>query len=229
VTTQTGDNGEVFSQVEPVQGGTFSATVVLTAGRENTISVFATDQGRTGSDSVVITSTGSSAEDLRMTLTWDTTVDMDIYVRTPGPNGVADSFDGSTILWRNPSADGGNLDVDDTNGFGPENITFPNGAAAPGTYAFAAQAYNPPNNTTATLSVFVNGQLRGTFTSLFTADNQRDIYGTVSFPSGAIGPPIPESELCPSSASCVAAGASSVATGVHRKPPRPGGGPTTKP
>jgi len=64
--------------------------------------------------------------DFQATLTWDTTADLDLWVTDPY---------GETIRWSNPSsASGGQLDRDDTDGFGPENIFWPPGAAPEGDY-----------------------------------------------------------------------------------------------
>lgn len=64
--------------------------------------------------------------DFQATLTWDTTADLDLWVTDPF---------GETIIYYNPdSASGGHLDVDDTNGYGPENIFWPPGVAPEGDY-----------------------------------------------------------------------------------------------
>lgn len=64
--------------------------------------------------------------DLQVSLSWDTTADIDLYVTEPS---------GNTIYFGNRanSSTGGQLDVDDTNGYGPENIFWDNGAPS-GTY-----------------------------------------------------------------------------------------------
>lgn len=202
--TQTGDFADSFTQMGPVVGGSFSETVILTGGRENTIIATVTDNGLIGSDSKVITVIGAAAEDLRFTMTWDQSTDLDLYVRTPGANGVADAVDGQTIHWRNRNAEGGMLDVDDTSGFGPENITFPPGAAASGTYAFAAHYWSGAPASKATVSVFVNGLMVGSFSQLITvSDPSAPIatavpmsvfnIGTVSFPAGGLAGPAPQS------------------------------------
>jgi len=61
--------------------------------------------------------------DLQISLSWDTGVDLDLHVTDP---------QGERINWLNSiSESGGNLDRDDTDGFGPENIFWlsntPNG------------------------------------------------------------------------------------------------------
>lgn len=64
--------------------------------------------------------------DVQVTLTWDNSSDLDIWVVDPN---------NEIIKWDQPSsASGGELDADDRNGFGPENIFWPSGQAPSGTY-----------------------------------------------------------------------------------------------
>ena len=208
IVTQSGDFADAFTQTAAVTNGTFSAVVILSPGRDNTVIAIATSPTSrlSGSDSVVIGVTGSTGEDLRFTMTWDTNgTDVDLHVRIPGANGIADTADGDTIYWTNRSAGGGTLDVDDTDGFGPENIVFPLGAGQAGTYAFAAHYWRgAPVATTVTVSVFVKGLLAGSFTKVLTADDpatplaEQDPdavfnIGTVVLPAGSLGPPADQS------------------------------------
>lgn len=206
VTTQTGDFADSFIQAIPVTAGIFTTRVPLTAGRENTVTVLATDNNTNGSDSRVITVMGSEAEDIRFTATWDEDqTDINLLVRTPGPNGIADSVDGLTIGgFHVDQGDGGMLDVDDTNGFGPENITFPAGAAQPGEYAFMVHYCEGAIPLNVTVSAFVGGKQVATFSAAlnnsddsfecgFVSDLMAGTFfniGTLRFPSGTIGPPI---------------------------------------
>lgn len=64
--------------------------------------------------------------DIKITLEWDTDVDLDLW--TIDPNGSKIYFGEET------SPSGGQLDLDDTNGFGPENIFWEMGEAPFGSY-----------------------------------------------------------------------------------------------
>ena len=104
--------GEV-SQTIPVNNGQFSNPVVLSVGT-NTIIVQASNADGTGSDRVTVEFQGDSTA-LRATLIWDTNgTDMDLQMENP--NGEVCSF-------VNPEIGGMKLDVDDADGFGPENIS----------------------------------------------------------------------------------------------------------
>jgi len=64
--------------------------------------------------------------DVQITLTWDNEADLDLHVIDPL---------GEEIYYANPtSTSGGELDVDDTDGFGPENVYWAQGTAPSGVY-----------------------------------------------------------------------------------------------
>ena len=71
--------------------------------------------------------------DLQISLTWDAANDQDLYVQTPS---------GEEIYFGNRfSADGGELDRDDTDGFGPENVFWAD-AAPDGRYTVEVDDYS---------------------------------------------------------------------------------------
>jgi hypothetical protein len=113
-------------------------------------------------------------EDVHVQLVWDTATDpdqtdptgtdMDIhYKRSTGTWNVAPG----DIFWRNPTADWGNmgpaddpsLDIDDTDGAGPENVNHNNPTAD--TYAIGVYYYNDNGfgGSTATVRIYLNGAL----------------------------------------------------------------------
>lgn len=74
---------------------------------------------------------------VKVTLTWDTTGDLDLHVIDPSSE---------EIYYAHPSsASGGILDVDDRDGYGPENIYWPEGGAPTGTYTWFVKYYADPD------------------------------------------------------------------------------------
>lgn len=122
-------------------------------------------------DSVVVevTPVQISGGALRFTLTWDTgNTDLDLYVREP--SGTVLSFPGDCsgpATETQPatgcvfSPDGGALDVDDVDGFGPENIFYPQ-PPPDGLYCFGVHFFpgsgNAATPSTYTLRISFNGQ-----------------------------------------------------------------------
>lgn len=75
--------------------------------------------------------------DVQATLIWDNDADLDLHVIDPS---------GEEIWWHNKYAySGGILDVDDINGYGPENIYWPQGEAPHGNYEVYIHYYKWPN------------------------------------------------------------------------------------
>jgi hypothetical protein len=71
--------------------------------------------------------------DPQFTLIWDSRADIDLHVIEPG---------GSEIFWENRNgAQGGELDVDDVDGFGPENINYVQGKGPRGKYTWYVHYY----------------------------------------------------------------------------------------
>ena len=65
--------------------------------------------------------------DVHITLSWDNATDLDLFVTDPF---------GEEISFLNPfSTSGGQLDLDDSDGYGPENIFWPEGGAPLGQYS----------------------------------------------------------------------------------------------
>ncbi len=89
--------------------------------------------------------------DPQFTLIWDTEVDLDLHVIEPG---------GSHIYYQaRNGAQGGELDVDDTNGFGPENVYWLD-ADAPDD-APKVKVYGPSGRYTWYIHYFSGGEVRG--------------------------------------------------------------------
>jgi len=82
--------------------------------------------------------------DIQVTLTWDSNADIDLYVMDPTQEWI----------WyrHKTSASGGWLDVDDTDGYGPENIYWVKNTAPTGTFLVYVDHYA---GTSANFSVLV--------------------------------------------------------------------------
>jgi hypothetical protein len=89
--------------------------------------------------------------DVQITLTWDNTADLDLHVVDPNSE---------EIYYNHPySNSGGILDVDDIDGYGPENIYWPQNEAPDGNYKVYVHHYDwedPGYPTTSNYTVLVN-------------------------------------------------------------------------
>ncbi len=128
--------------------------------------------------------------DLQVTLTWDTDFsDVDLYVLEP---------DGTWVYYANDVGPTASLDVDDTEGFGPENIFVPPGNAANGTYSaaidmFSLDGITTDTNCTIRVTTFdgAPSEQQQTFNRVLTpADESGGTLGfwvaDIAFPSGNI-------------------------------------------
>lgn len=106
--------------------------------------------------------------DVKFTLSWDTDVDLDLYVAEPN---------GEIIWWQNrTSVTGGVLDVDDTDGFGPENIFWPTDQAPVGTYTVWVEMYSGDKPTELRVKPKLPGEYQSlVFRNLSTAGQRADI------------------------------------------------------
>jgi len=116
----------------PVQSdGSFDYELILEAG-ENTIKVEASNEYGTGSDQVVVYYDTATEEALWIELTWDKdSADIDLYVHEP---------DGG-VVWYGNMTGLGELDRDDTDGYGPEHYTLTADRAISGTYTIRVHYY----------------------------------------------------------------------------------------
>jgi murein DD-endopeptidase MepM/ murein hydrolase activator NlpD len=122
--------------------------------------------------------------DLQVTLEWDTgNTDVDIHVFEP---------DGTHVSFGDRAGTTATLDVDDTNGYGPENIFVAPGDASPGTYQIYVVYYGGSVPTTATIKItaFANThkEVVKTYTKYMSnADSSTMInVANVEFPNGTI-------------------------------------------
>jgi len=71
--------------------------------------------------------------DVQITLTWDNIADLDLHVIDPNGEDI--------YFYHDYSISGGKLDVDDIDGYGPENIYWPNNEAPSGNYEVYVHHY----------------------------------------------------------------------------------------
>lgn len=107
--------------------------------------------------------------DLQVSLTWNTTVDLDLHLIEP---------DGGHVYWGRLIGKSARLDFDDANGFGPENILVPPGFAMPGFYQIYAVHNSQDAETTATIAVTLGANSGNPSTSIFTRRTRRAAPGT---------------------------------------------------
>jgi uncharacterized protein YfaP (DUF2135 family) len=128
-----GESDQAYS-VE-LNNGNFSQQIVISgsaAPEQHSVELMATSGSLTATDTATFTSQVPPTA-LRVTLTWDTgDTDVDLWVTDP--NGEKCYYANST------TASGLTLDFDDTNGFGPENITTTN--IIPGDYFVQVHYYS---------------------------------------------------------------------------------------
>jgi hypothetical protein len=99
---------------------------------------------------------GSGA--LGITLTWNTTADIDLHVLEPTS---------AHVFYANRTGPTARLDVDDTNGFTPENIFVEAGRAAAGVYQVYINHFGG-SPTTSTITITLNTGAAGAITRTFT-------------------------------------------------------------
>jgi uncharacterized protein YfaP (DUF2135 family) len=176
-------------QTVAVSGGGFSSQVVLSSG-DNTIKVDVTGPtGRRGCATKTIKSTTVKTT-ISVTLTWNLdNADVDLYVTQP---------DGETSWFQNRTTTiGGRLDVDNTQGFGPENyfLSSANGnKVLPGTYKIRVHYYSdhqrddktPTRVVTWRVVVLVNEGTPNEKREIFSGSLSKD--DNSNYSTGSIGP-----------------------------------------
>lgn len=128
-------------------------------------------------------------EDLHVQLVWNTDFsDVDMHLLGPGGGTYFSSLDcyfgNRQAAWSGPGTDDdATLDIDDTNGFGPENINIIQ--PADGTYSLGVHyycAHGAPPPTRATIRVYCNGQLARELQRDFDLSQQFWDVATIGWP-----------------------------------------------
>ncbi|MGD2068418.1 MAG: hypothetical protein PVI57_07010 [Gemmatimonadota bacterium] len=130
--------------------------------------------------SIPVTVTELGTGDVQVTLTWNTTADLDLWVTDPF---------GERIWYVNRTSEsGGMLDVDDTDGFGPENIFWPEGEAPAGTYLVQVNHFAGPVPTDWQVRVRTSSG-EETYTGSTLVDDETDdvVTFTIEGESGGVG------------------------------------------
>jgi hypothetical protein len=137
-------------------------------------------------------SQGLGTGDFQATLTWNTgstecgevRTDIDLHVWEPN---------GTHVYYASPGGTTASLDVDNTCGFGPENIFVAPGNAASGTYFVGIVHYSGtvyPTTSTIRVRTFVDtpGSHSSTFTVITSSSSTSLVYpvAQAQFPSGAV-------------------------------------------
>lgn len=126
-------------QTVKAHSGSFSTKSVVAPG-SNTI------EAKHGKNSDKVTFFASvPPKDIKIVLTWDTPTDVDLWVIDPKGE--------KTYYAANSSSSGGNLDVDVTDGYGPETFTM--AKALSGTYAVNVQYYSNYNTPITRVKLYV--------------------------------------------------------------------------
>ncbi|MBD3369183.1 PEGA domain-containing protein [Candidatus Fermentibacteria bacterium] len=138
-----------------VENGQFSVQLSIPSG-PSVVSMRANSHlGDTGVSEPVTIHGDFSVPDIEVTLTWNTpTSDIDLHVYNP---------EGEHCCWTSTSISDGFLDIDDTQGYGPE--TFTADSASTGTYTVQVNSFDLDEDSysDATITINVNGQLQGTY------------------------------------------------------------------
>lgn len=100
--------------------------------------------GQFSNQVIVVVGVVLGAGDLQVTLTWNTGVDMDLHVIEPN---------GTHVYYAARNGVTARLDVDDVNGFGPENIFVGASGAQAGTYQIYLVHFSGAVPTTSTIAV----------------------------------------------------------------------------
>jgi|GEM_PF-2497095 len=117
--------------------------------------------------SLALASLTHGTGDVQVTLTWDNTSDVDLWVTDP--NGESVGFRNKTVR------SGGHLDVDDTDGYGPENIFWPRGKAPAGEYKVYVHHYKARGVPHYKVLVRVNGTERN-FEGTLNPNERKEVW-----------------------------------------------------
>lgn len=130
-----------------------------------TVGLIVTDDRGAVSTECSVTVNAVPRDGLHVQLTWDRPDnDIDLHLTRSSPHTAAGAWCGTNDAYfggRSPNWGGGNrnpsLDIDDLEGFGPENINIE--SPAEGNYTVGVGMYTHDSDSTVTVKIFVGGQL----------------------------------------------------------------------
>lgn len=170
--------------VAQVNNADLSCYLHTTAGVEFDLSALCGSGPQASRPEEVVLQTG----DVQVTLRWDTSDDLDLFVRGPS---------GDQVSYFNPSIpSGGELDVDANAGCGQamaapvENIFWPTGGGVPGDYVITVDLFSRCTEESGPINFTVDALVRGqvqTFTGS-VSEGQSSIEFPFSFPADVASP-----------------------------------------
>ncbi len=169
-----------------ISGGTFTGDIPLFCGAQGIIYSFNNGSGRSYY-LVNVTLTACTTASFRVQLTWNTgpSSDMDLHLLRPGgsTNTGNDCYYANCqvtgLEWGVVGAAGDPiLDVDDTEGYGPENIFITSGAEA-GQYRIVVRNFDDTPSTICTVKIFFNDIEAARYTSV-ALDSPNNTYWEVA-------------------------------------------------
>lgn len=147
-------NGAI--QQAPLSGNAFSTTAVLKTGDNSIVAGVQTTDGQIFPSTPITVKSNALNNTYHARITWDKDgTDVDLHFSWSG--GSECFYSNKTPTWGS-AATSPRLDVDDTNGFGPENITI-GGLPGSGTYAIRVHYYSDHSKgpTTVNASIYKDG------------------------------------------------------------------------
>lgn len=144
------------SQLSSLSGDSFSTTAVLATGENSIVASMLSTSGQTYLSPPITVISNALNNTYHIRISWDKDdTDVDLHFDWSG---------GSECYYGNKTPDWGGttvsprLDVDDTNGYGPENITI-DALPGPGSYSIFVYYYGDHGNggTNVTATIFENG------------------------------------------------------------------------
>jgi uncharacterized protein YfaP (DUF2135 family) len=147
-------NGAI--QLAPLSNNTFNTTAVLRTGENSIVAGVQTNDGQIITSTPITVTSNALNNTYHARITWDKN-DTDVDLHFSWSGGAECYFGNRTPTW-GTAATSPRLDVDDTNGYGPENITI-GGLPGPGTYRLWVHYWSDHGNgpTTVNATIFQDG------------------------------------------------------------------------